>query len=71
MESKSLLVLLMAVIRTSANAGTITDAIKFVRSTQRPRRLQLEVVNSASASSAAGEIDFSTINYSSETFANK
>lgn len=58
MESKSPLALWMAAIRTSANAGTITDAIKFASSTQRPQRLQLEVVNSASASSAAGEFLF-------------
>ncbi|KAF4401890.1 hypothetical protein G4B88_017402 [Cannabis sativa] len=54
MKSKSHLALWMAAIQTLPNAGTVIDATKFVKLTQRLQRLLSKATSSVFASSAAG-----------------
>ncbi|KAF4384238.1 hypothetical protein F8388_001476 [Cannabis sativa] len=53
MKSKSHLALWMAAIQTLPNAGTVIDATKFVKLTQRLQRLLSKAASSVFASSAA------------------
>jgi hypothetical protein len=46
---------LTGALQTLVNAGIITDAIKYAKTTLRPQGLQLGVWNNVSASSAAGK----------------
>ncbi|KAK8363035.1 hypothetical protein V6Z12_A03G136800 [Gossypium hirsutum] len=47
----------MVALRTSANAGTTIDAIKYAKSTLKPQKSQLGVKNNDFVSSAAVEFD--------------